>query len=189
MQFTCRPQRQASDPWDTSHIPLDAPLLTRQIIRQRRAINICCAVPLHSAMGSSLCAIYIPPTRVCAFLSNRRSHRILFGPPQPNALRATVDGWSPTGLPRAVASRIVEEIYQCTVCPRTYELNQSQAFSDSVRLRRAHTLTHLSSLALPRASRYAPARLQKRRRKRRDAGSDAEWLLRTWHRVNGEVRR
>ena len=66
-----------------------------------------------------------------------------FEPPQPNALCATAVGWNPIGLPRAVASRIVEEIYQRTVCPRTYELNQSQVFSDSVRLRRVHTLTHL----------------------------------------------
>ena len=40
--------------------------------------------------------------------------------------------WSATGLPRAVALRIVEETYQRTVGPRTHELNHYQAFSDSV---------------------------------------------------------
>ncbi|KAH9171706.1 histone-lysine N-methyltransferase [Lactarius sanguifluus] len=55
-----------------------------------------------------------------------------FAPPQPNALRATVAGWSATGLPRPVALRIVEETYQRTVGPRTHELNHYQAFSDTV---------------------------------------------------------
>jgi [histone H3]-lysine79 N-trimethyltransferase len=55
-----------------------------------------------------------------------------FAPPQPNAFRAAVAGWSGTGLPRAVALRIVEETYQRTVGPRTHELNHYQAFSDSV---------------------------------------------------------
>ncbi|KAH9172908.1 S-adenosyl-L-methionine-dependent methyltransferase [Lactarius sanguifluus] len=55
-----------------------------------------------------------------------------FAPPQPNALRAAVAGWSATGLPRPVALRIVEETYQRTVGPRTHELNHYQAFSDTV---------------------------------------------------------
>jgi H3 lysine-79-specific histone-lysine N-methyltransferase len=55
-----------------------------------------------------------------------------FAPPQPNALRAAVAGWSATGLPPAVALRIVEETYQRTVGPRTHELNHYQAFSDTV---------------------------------------------------------
>ncbi|KAI0297535.1 S-adenosyl-L-methionine-dependent methyltransferase [Multifurca ochricompacta] len=55
-----------------------------------------------------------------------------FAPPQPNALRAAVAGWNTTGLPRAVALRIVEETYQRTVGPRTHELNHYQAFSDTV---------------------------------------------------------
>jgi H3 lysine-79-specific histone-lysine N-methyltransferase len=55
-----------------------------------------------------------------------------FAPPQPNALRAAVAGWSATGLPRSVALRIVEETYQRTVGPRTHELNHYQAFSDTV---------------------------------------------------------
>jgi H3 lysine-79-specific histone-lysine N-methyltransferase len=55
-----------------------------------------------------------------------------FAPPQPNALRAAVAGWSATGLPNSVALRIVEETYQRTVGPRTHELNHYQAFSDSV---------------------------------------------------------
>jgi H3 lysine-79-specific histone-lysine N-methyltransferase len=55
-----------------------------------------------------------------------------FAPPQPNALRSAVAGWNATGLPRAVALRIVEETYQRTVGPRTHELNHYQAFSDSV---------------------------------------------------------
>jgi len=55
-----------------------------------------------------------------------------FAPPQPNALRAAVAGWSATGLPCAVALRIVEETYQRTVGPRTHELNHYQAFSDTV---------------------------------------------------------
>jgi H3 lysine-79-specific histone-lysine N-methyltransferase len=56
----------------------------------------------------------------------------IFAPPQPNALRTAVAGWSATGLPRAVALRIVEETYQRTVGPRTHELNHYQAFSDTV---------------------------------------------------------
>ena len=55
-----------------------------------------------------------------------------FTPAQPNELRAAVAGWSATGLPRAVALRIVEETYQRTVGPRTHELNHYQAFSDTV---------------------------------------------------------
>lgn len=55
-----------------------------------------------------------------------------FAPPQPNALRAAVTDWSATGLPSAVALRIVEETYQRTVGPRTHELNHYQAFSDTV---------------------------------------------------------
>lgn len=55
-----------------------------------------------------------------------------FAPPQPNALRAAVAGWSATGLPAAVAVRIVEETYQRTVGPRTHELSHYRAFSDSV---------------------------------------------------------
>jgi [histone H3]-lysine79 N-trimethyltransferase len=55
-----------------------------------------------------------------------------FAPPQPNALRAAVADWSATGLPRAIALRIVEETYQRTVGPRTHELSQYQAFSDTV---------------------------------------------------------
>ncbi|KAH9992511.1 histone methylation protein DOT1-domain-containing protein [Russula compacta] len=55
-----------------------------------------------------------------------------FAPPQPNALRAAVAGWSATGLPPAVAVRIVEETYQRTVGPRTHELSHYRAFSDSV---------------------------------------------------------
>jgi H3 lysine-79-specific histone-lysine N-methyltransferase len=55
-----------------------------------------------------------------------------FAPPQPNALRAAVADWSSTGLPRAIALRIVEETYQRTVGPRTHELSQYQAFSDTV---------------------------------------------------------
>jgi len=55
-----------------------------------------------------------------------------FAAPQPNAFRAAVAGWSATGLPRAVALRIVEETYQRTVGPRTHELNHYQAFSDTV---------------------------------------------------------
>jgi H3 lysine-79-specific histone-lysine N-methyltransferase len=55
-----------------------------------------------------------------------------FAPPQPNALRTAVAGWSSSGLPRAVALRIVEETYQRTVGPRTHELNHYQAFSDTV---------------------------------------------------------
>ena len=55
-----------------------------------------------------------------------------FAPPQPNALRAAVAGWSATGLPPAVALRIVEETYQRTVGPRTHELNNYRAFSDTV---------------------------------------------------------
>jgi [histone H3]-lysine79 N-trimethyltransferase len=55
-----------------------------------------------------------------------------FAPPQPNALRAAVAGWAATGLPRAIAMRIVEETYQHTVGPRTRELNNYQEFSDTV---------------------------------------------------------
>jgi H3 lysine-79-specific histone-lysine N-methyltransferase len=55
-----------------------------------------------------------------------------FAPPQPNALRAAVSDWSATGLPRAIALRIVEETYQRTVGPRTHELSRYQAFSDTV---------------------------------------------------------
>ncbi|KAI0264980.1 S-adenosyl-L-methionine-dependent methyltransferase [Gloeopeniophorella convolvens] len=55
-----------------------------------------------------------------------------FAPPAPNALRVAVAGWANTGLPRAVALRIVEETYQRTVGPRTHELKHYQAFSDSV---------------------------------------------------------
>jgi H3 lysine-79-specific histone-lysine N-methyltransferase len=55
-----------------------------------------------------------------------------FAPPQPNALRTAVADWSATGLPRAIALRIVEETYQRTVGPRTHELSQYQAFSDTV---------------------------------------------------------
>lgn len=55
-----------------------------------------------------------------------------FAPPQPNALRAAVADWSATGLPRAIALRIVEETYQRTVGPRTHELSHYQAFSDTV---------------------------------------------------------
>jgi H3 lysine-79-specific histone-lysine N-methyltransferase len=55
-----------------------------------------------------------------------------FAPPQPNALRTAVAGWSATGLPRSIALRIVEETYQRTVGPRTHELNHYQAFSDTV---------------------------------------------------------
>jgi [histone H3]-lysine79 N-trimethyltransferase len=55
-----------------------------------------------------------------------------FAPPQPNAFRAAVADWSATGLPRAIALRIVEETYQRTVGPRTHELSRYQAFSDTV---------------------------------------------------------
>ena len=55
-----------------------------------------------------------------------------YAPPQPSPLRAVVAGWSATGLPPAVALRIVEETYQRTVGPRTHELNHYQAFSDTV---------------------------------------------------------
>jgi H3 lysine-79-specific histone-lysine N-methyltransferase len=56
----------------------------------------------------------------------------VFAPPQPNVLRAAVADWSATGLPRAIALRIVEETYQRTVGPRTHELSRYQAFSDTV---------------------------------------------------------
>ncbi len=55
-----------------------------------------------------------------------------FAPPQPSALRAAVAGWRATGLPSAVALRIVEETHQRTDGPRTHELSQYQAFSDTV---------------------------------------------------------
>jgi H3 lysine-79-specific histone-lysine N-methyltransferase len=51
---------------------------------------------------------------------------------QPNALRAAVADWRETELPSVVALRIVEETYQQMFGPRTHELSQYQAFSDTV---------------------------------------------------------
>ena len=146
-------------------------------------------MPLHSATGSSLCAIQIPPMRVCAFLSNRRSNRMLLGQ---HSLMRTLPPWldgTRLGCPAQWHDASLRYTNSQSA-PCTYELNQSQAFSDSVRLRRAHTFTRLSPLGpLPRASQHAPDRLWKRYRKGCDVGSAAKWLLRPWHRVDGEVRR
>ncbi|KAI0042141.1 DOT1-domain-containing protein [Auriscalpium vulgare] len=53
----------------------------------------------------------------------------LFSPPPENAFKAAVRGWNPTGLPRALALRIMEETYQRVVGPHTNELKRYTAFS------------------------------------------------------------
>ena len=107
-----------------------------------------------------------------------------FAPPQPNALRAAVSGCSATGLPRAIALRIVEETYQRSVCPRTHGLNHHQAFSDSVYGELMPLLvSRLSSLARPRHSTL----LLDLGRGLGTASSAAEWPLRIRRRADGEA--
>lgn len=56
----------------------------------------------------------------------------LFSPPRPNSLKESVRAWTATGLPSAVARRIVEETYQRVVGPRVPELKKYESFSSTV---------------------------------------------------------
>lgn len=89
----------------------------------RRAVALCNGplfVRTLNTINSLLRILKYPPLPSDAFAA-----------PQPK-LRTAVADWSATGLPRAIALRIVEETYQRTVGPRTHELSQYQAFSDTV---------------------------------------------------------
>ena len=111
-------------PHDIAPVELEMTPATNHLRTLRRAVTLCDG-PLFmrtlDTINSLLRQLKYPPLPSDAF-----------APPQPNAFRAAVAGWSTTGLPRAVALRIVEETYQRTVGPRTHELNHYQAFSDSV---------------------------------------------------------
>jgi H3 lysine-79-specific histone-lysine N-methyltransferase len=106
-------------PTETENVPA-----TNHLRTLRRAVTLCDG-PLFlrtlDSINALLRTLKYPPLPPDAFT-----------PPQPNALRAAVADWSSTGLPSAIALRIVEETYQRTVGPRTHELNHYQAFSDSV---------------------------------------------------------
>lgn len=111
-------------PQDIAPNETEATPATNHLRTLRRAVTLCDG-PLFlrtlESINALLRKLKYPPLPPDAFT-----------PPQPNALRAAVASWSATGLPRAVALRIVEETYQRTVGPRTHELNHYQAFSDSV---------------------------------------------------------
>jgi H3 lysine-79-specific histone-lysine N-methyltransferase len=50
-------------------------------------------------------------------------------PPGKNALKQHVETWSPTGMPRDVSLRLIEETYQRCVGPQVHSLRNYEAFS------------------------------------------------------------
>ncbi|KAJ7031517.1 histone-lysine N-methyltransferase [Mycena alexandri] len=55
-----------------------------------------------------------------------------FQNPRPNSLKAMVNTWTETGLPKKVLMRIIEENYQRSVGPHVQKLKQYEAFSSAV---------------------------------------------------------
>lgn len=56
----------------------------------------------------------------------------IFQDAYPNSIKESVKAWTPTGLPSAVARRIIEETYQRVVGPRIAELRKYESFSSTV---------------------------------------------------------